>query len=83
MLYQNIQVKLFQDIQEKMPTVKQKAGWQRGINMPCGEIGMDFLLIVGLCATVGGMAMYIISDKLKKRQKKSFKTHWYRDEGYQ
>ena len=53
------------------------------INMPCGSLAVDFFLIVGLCAAVGGMAMYIISDKLKKRQKKSFKTHWYRDEGYQ
>ena len=53
--------------------------------MPCGDLGADFILIVGLCATVGGLAMYLVSDKLKKRKYDGFprKTHWYRKEGYQ
>ena len=36
--------------------------------MPCGELGVDFFLIIGLCGIIGGMTSYLISDKLKKRQ---------------
>jgi len=54
--------------------------------MPCGDLGADFLLIVGLCATVGGLAMFMVSDKLKKRKMDDRfprKSNWYRKEGYQ
>ncbi len=58
--------------------------------MPCGSLAVDFFLIVGLCAAVGGMTMYLVSDKLKKKRiDKNFprkSTDWnggYKKEGYQ
>mgnify|MGYP003320055206 CR=1 FL=1 len=54
--------------------------------MPCGSLAVDFFLIVGLCGAVGGMAMYLVADKLKRKKiDGNFprRENWYRKEGYQ
>ena len=52
--------------------------------MPCGSLAVDFFLIVGLCGAVGGMAMYLVADKLKRKKiDGNFprRENWYRKEG--